>query len=344
MSTSNGIRLGRAADNDLVISHPSISAHHAELHFDGEQFLLRDLSSSNGTFVNGERVTSATLDTGDIVHLGPVALEFQNGQLQIRVDYDSEPDGEPSESKTKAKPALLLVLLAGIATATLFFVTNSSDDTEPKAATQSTTQALTTTQTPTTQALTTTQTPTTQALTTTQTPTTQAPTTTQTPTTTIPPTTTTQTPTTQAPTTTQTPTTQAPTTTQTPTTTIPPTTTISAAEIASQAILTATYKWGYSEGNQRPPGATHPPGRRLLRAEHPDRAGPGTRRTRPLHSGRTEPSTHDDPGPTTPGPSNNYPGPDKTVALSTVAVVDLYSQPPDLEDKIRRPSPPQWEI
>ena len=89
MSTSNAVRLGRAADNDLVIAHPSISAHHAELHFDGEQFLLRDLSSSNGTFVNGERVTSATLNAGDIVHLGPVALEFRDGQLQIRGDYDS---------------------------------------------------------------------------------------------------------------------------------------------------------------------------------------------------------------------------------------------------------------
>ena len=78
VSTSNAVRLGRAADNDLVIAHPSISAHHAELHFDGEQFLFRDLSSSNGTFVNGERVTSVFLNEGDVVHLGPVALKFQD--------------------------------------------------------------------------------------------------------------------------------------------------------------------------------------------------------------------------------------------------------------------------
>ena len=77
MSTSNAVRLGRAADNDLVIAHPSISAHHAELHFDGEQFLLRDLSSSNGTFVNGGRVDArARVEVGDLVHFATFDYEI----------------------------------------------------------------------------------------------------------------------------------------------------------------------------------------------------------------------------------------------------------------------------
>ncbi len=71
-STSRLTKLGRAADNDLVVTHPSVSAHHAELRFDSEQFLLRDLSSSNGTFVNGERITLAFLEEGDLIHLGPM--------------------------------------------------------------------------------------------------------------------------------------------------------------------------------------------------------------------------------------------------------------------------------
>ena len=135
-STSRLTKLGRAADNDLVVAHPSVSAHHAELHFDGEQFLLRDLSSSNGTFVNGERVTSTTLQDGDLIHLGPVALEFRDGQLQIRVDYDSEPDSKAAETSTKAKPALLLLLVVGVAAGALFFIANSSEDPEPETATQ----------------------------------------------------------------------------------------------------------------------------------------------------------------------------------------------------------------
>ena len=65
-STDHGLTIGRASDNDLVVAHPSVSAHHAELHFDGEQFLLRDLSSSNGTFVNGERITYARLFGADL--------------------------------------------------------------------------------------------------------------------------------------------------------------------------------------------------------------------------------------------------------------------------------------
>ena len=192
--------VGRAVDNDLVITHPSISAHHTELHFDGQQYLLRDLSSSNGTFVNGVRITSATLEDGDIVHLGPVALEFRDGQLQIRVDYDSEPDGKAAETSTKAKPALLLLLVAGVAAGALFFIANSSEDPEPETATRPATSIASAT---TTLALTTT----TEAAATTA----------------------------------------ATTTLDEQTTTVAPTTTMTAAEMASQAILTATYRWGYSE-------------------------------------------------------------------------------------------------
>ena len=151
-STDHGLTIGRASDNDLVVAHPSVSAHHAELHFDGEQFLLRDLSSSNGTFVNGERITAGTLQDGDTVHVGPVALEFANGQLQIRVDLDKEPE-ETKKPKNKTKPVLVSALVIGVGVAVgllLFF--GDSDKQEPPTAslTVSTTTVLATTAAPTT--------------------------------------------------------------------------------------------------------------------------------------------------------------------------------------------------
>ena len=224
-STSRLTKLGRAADNDLVVVHPSVSAHHAELHFDGEQFLLRDLSSSNGTFVNGERVTSATLHDGDTVHLGPVALKFDNGQLQIHV----EPDNPTPDTKTNRKPALVavLVLVIGLAVAVPLLVEQSDDTDLPVAPVTTAPESNPSTSTV----------PATTAVPTTS----RAPATTATPTTTTVASTTTA-----APTTTVVPTTAAPTITAPATTASPTTTTESPAEIAAKAILTANYQWGFS--------------------------------------------------------------------------------------------------
>ena len=117
-STSEpGLVIGRAADCGLVISHPSVSAHHAELHFDGEQFWLRDLSSANGTFVNGVRITSTALNEGDNVHLGPIALEFTGGQLQIRVDYETEPSEEAPPAAAKKKRLLITAAVVAVSAA-----------------------------------------------------------------------------------------------------------------------------------------------------------------------------------------------------------------------------------
>lgn len=70
-------RLGRAPDNDLCFNNDSVSAHHAELyqHRDGT-FVIADLSSTNGVWVNGERITTENLRSGDVVELGEVRLRF----------------------------------------------------------------------------------------------------------------------------------------------------------------------------------------------------------------------------------------------------------------------------
>ena len=104
MTTTNEepvvLRIGRAQDCDLVVAHSSVSAHHAELRAAGSGYRLVDLSSTNGTFVNGVRVTSQVLNDGDVVHLGPVGLEFRNGRLEIGIHEESD----PSESAPSGKP------------------------------------------------------------------------------------------------------------------------------------------------------------------------------------------------------------------------------------------------
>ncbi len=67
--------LGRGADRHLVLTHPHISREHASIEADVDGYLLRDNGSRHGTFVNGIRVTTTQLRSGDRIALVPDARE-----------------------------------------------------------------------------------------------------------------------------------------------------------------------------------------------------------------------------------------------------------------------------
>ncbi|MBL0180990.1 MAG: FHA domain-containing protein [Chitinophagaceae bacterium] len=69
--------IGRDAGNQIVLDDKLVSRHHAQLTvLDNGQVMIKDLGSSNGTFVNGNRVTETNLNAGDIVKCGPVFLNW----------------------------------------------------------------------------------------------------------------------------------------------------------------------------------------------------------------------------------------------------------------------------
>ena len=80
--TVTALRIGRAPDNDIVVSHPSVSGHHAELHHVAGEYRLVDLGSSNGTFINERRITAATLAEGDVVGLGSATFRLAGHELR----------------------------------------------------------------------------------------------------------------------------------------------------------------------------------------------------------------------------------------------------------------------
>src|SRR5216683_1526581 len=73
--------LGRGTDCDLRLVDPGVSRHHAELRVENDQVVLVDLSSTNGTFVNGQPVRRVALIDGTHISLGRTTLIFrQDGQ------------------------------------------------------------------------------------------------------------------------------------------------------------------------------------------------------------------------------------------------------------------------
>lgn len=69
--------VGRLRDSTIAIDEPFVSAEHAELAFDRGRWWIRDLGSTNGTFLNGTQVTVPTgVRAGDIVQFGRIKLQF----------------------------------------------------------------------------------------------------------------------------------------------------------------------------------------------------------------------------------------------------------------------------
>jgi hypothetical protein len=62
--------IGRSSACQLVLADDTVSRRHAELRIEDGRWLLRDLGSSNGTWVNGRRVIEAEVRPGDLLHLG----------------------------------------------------------------------------------------------------------------------------------------------------------------------------------------------------------------------------------------------------------------------------------
>lgn len=74
--TTAPITLGRAPDNTIVIADNTVSSHHARLFLQGTQWYVQDLGSTNGTFVNEQRVSQHPVRTGDKVRLGAIVIQI----------------------------------------------------------------------------------------------------------------------------------------------------------------------------------------------------------------------------------------------------------------------------
>jgi pSer/pThr/pTyr-binding forkhead associated (FHA) protein len=72
-------KAGRHPESDIFLDDITVSRRHAEFVRQGESYLVKDVGSLNGTYVNRERIDDATLENGDEVQIGKFKLVFLTG-------------------------------------------------------------------------------------------------------------------------------------------------------------------------------------------------------------------------------------------------------------------------
>jgi pSer/pThr/pTyr-binding forkhead associated (FHA) protein len=91
--------LGRVDDNQFTLPEPSVSSHHCEVWLKGDDLIVKDLGSTNGTFLNEVQLGAekeGTLKPGQILRLGQVELRYETGKKQSEQPRQTVRIGEGS--------------------------------------------------------------------------------------------------------------------------------------------------------------------------------------------------------------------------------------------------------
>ena len=99
------INVGRRLDNQLVIDDPRVSRNHAQLRAIKGRYIIFDLNSTGGTFVNGQRTSQSVLYPGDVISLAGVPLIFGQDNPPPRLDLA---DTSPFEEVSGERPTAFL--------------------------------------------------------------------------------------------------------------------------------------------------------------------------------------------------------------------------------------------
>ena len=112
----NDVTIGRTANNDIAIDNLAVSIHHATVHLKNGGAVLIDMKSTNGTFVNDQKINRHILQDGDIIGIGKHQIIFfttsafttsgsddQNeATVMMSADFQQQLQKELSKNKTAA--------------------------------------------------------------------------------------------------------------------------------------------------------------------------------------------------------------------------------------------------
>ena len=92
---ASALKIGRLPDNTVVIDNPAVSSHHARIIHDGGKFVIEDLKSTNGTYINEQRVHRQVLEHGDTVLVGKHKLVYDATDGEAVGDGAAGAEAEP---------------------------------------------------------------------------------------------------------------------------------------------------------------------------------------------------------------------------------------------------------
>ncbi|MDH3943467.1 MAG: FHA domain-containing protein [Anaerolineae bacterium] len=83
--------IGRSLDNDIVIQDAHVSRNHAQIRYENDEYILYDMNSTGGTFLNNKKVDQSVLHVGNIITLTNVPMVFVGEQhnLKVRTEGDT---------------------------------------------------------------------------------------------------------------------------------------------------------------------------------------------------------------------------------------------------------------
>ncbi len=104
--TGNQMIIGREEGLEIALQDPESSRRHSRVTWQGHQFIIEDLGSTNGTFVNGVQITTPhALNPGDSVGVGQTALVFQVAGAQMGTPQYQSPAAPPTAASVAAPQA-----------------------------------------------------------------------------------------------------------------------------------------------------------------------------------------------------------------------------------------------
>jgi pSer/pThr/pTyr-binding forkhead associated (FHA) protein len=97
--------IGRVEDNTFQIAESSVSSHHCEVLLRGTDVVIKDLNSTNGSFINGEKISESVLKPGQTLRLGQIELRLETGDSTTSPPAPSAPAAPTPAPGPGAAPA-----------------------------------------------------------------------------------------------------------------------------------------------------------------------------------------------------------------------------------------------
>ncbi len=85
-------RFGRSSNNDYSFPFPEVSEHHCEILVEKELIFIRDLNSSNGTFIDGDQIRESALYSGQALQIGNLSMVLHAAEIKVSLPEIPKPE------------------------------------------------------------------------------------------------------------------------------------------------------------------------------------------------------------------------------------------------------------